>query len=117
MSLFNQVKEKVTQYIDVYIKLLKIGFVEGTANILSYLMYMTICLFIFFCIILFLGFGIVEGLMAIGLTKLSSFFITIGIYLLSLFLIVMLRKQITSFFSSGVIKAMTAKSSKEDDES
>ena len=107
MGIINQLKEKLTSYIDVYIKLAKLNFIGHTASLLSYLMYALIGMFIFFCISLFLGFGLVEVFVEAGLSKMVSFFMVIGIYLLIMILVVVLRKQITRFFASGFIHVLT----------
>jgi hypothetical protein len=107
MSIIGRLKEKIAQYVDVYIRLIKINFIGRTANLLSYLMFAMISLFIAFCIILFLGFGLVEVFVALGLSKLASFFITIGIYLLLLAVVIASRKKITRFFASGIISVLT----------
>ena len=111
MSILSQLKEKVTQYLNVYIKLLKVNFIGHTANIFSYFFFTLICLFIFFCIILYVGFGLTEVFADAGLSKMASFFIVIGIYVLLLVIVVALRKPVTRFFASGFIRALT-----EDDE-
>ncbi len=111
MGILGGLKDKIVRYLDVYIRLIKINFIGRTAGLLSYLMFGMICLFIFFCIILFLGLGLVEMFNAMGLSKLASFFITIGIYVLMLIIVIASRKRITNFFSSGIINVLT-----EDDE-
>ena len=107
MGILSALKEKVTQYVDVYVKLFKINFIGRTANLLSYFMFAMIGMLIAFCILLFTGLGLVEVFVAAGLTKMAAFFITIGIYLLLLFVIFACRKAITRFFASSIIKVMT----------
>ena len=107
MNIVGQLKEKVTQYVDVYVKLAKISFIGKTANLLSHFMFSLIALFIFLCIILFLGFGLTELFVVAGLSKAVSFFITIGIYVLLLVLVVLLRRPIARFFASIFIKVLT----------
>jgi hypothetical protein len=116
MSLFAGLKEKITDYAGVYIKLLKLGFIEKTAGLLSYFMFVMICLFIIICIIMFTGFGLTEVFISLGLTRVASFFITTGIYLVSLILIIMLRKKIIRFFTNEMIVVMTENDDKKDDE-
>ncbi len=107
MGIFSQLKEKVTQYVDVYVKLFKINFIERTANLLSYFIFLLIGLFIVFCILLFTGFGLTEVFIMLGLTKMAGFFVTIVIYLLFLLIIMAMRKKITRFFATGIIRVMT----------
>jgi Putative Actinobacterial Holin-X, holin superfamily III len=108
MSIFNQVKEKVTQYIDVRLRLIKLDVIEGTSKLLGLFVFGLICLFIVFCTILFIGLGIAEGLMQMEISKLGAYFITTGIYIVLLVLIVVLRKSITRSFGSMFIKELTA---------
>ncbi len=107
MSIISELKEKVTQYLNVYVKLLKVNFIGRAANVFSYFFFALICLFIFFCIILYIGFGLTEVFADAGLSKTASFFIVTGIYALLLIIVVALRKQITRFFASGFIRALT----------
>jgi hypothetical protein len=113
MSIFSSVKDKVLNYIDVYTRLIRINIIEKTASLLSYVMYGLVVLFIVFCIILFLGFGLTEALMLTGLSKMVSFFITIGIYFLLLLIVFLLRKNIVRFISGGIIKVLTEGDEKE----
>jgi hypothetical protein len=107
MNILDAVKEKIAQYISVYIKLLKISFIEGASTVLGYFIFAIIGLFFFFCFIFFLGFGIVEIFVAIGLTKLSAYFITVSIYALLLIAVLLARKNIVRFFSGGLIRVLT----------
>ena len=107
MSIFSELKERVTQYIEVQVKLFKINFIRRSANLFSYFLFSLICLFIFFCVILFVGFGLTEVFVNAGLSKMSSFFIVIGIYVILLLIVVALRKNITRFFASGFIRVLT----------
>jgi hypothetical protein len=107
MSIFGALKEKITRYIDVHIKLIRISFIERTSALLSYMIYALILLFIFFCIILFLGFGLTEVFVSAGLSKAVSFFITIGVYVILFIIAIMLRKKITRFFANEVVNVIT----------
>jgi hypothetical protein len=111
MSIIGQLKEKVTQYIDVNVRLLKITLIGKTASLLSFFLFALIGLFLFFCIILFAGMGVEEALTDAGMSKTASFFITTGIYAVLLVILVALRKTIVRGFSNIFIRSMT-----EDDE-
>ena len=118
MGLLSALKEKITQYVDVYVKLFKINFIGHTASLLSYFMFAMIGLFMVFCILLLAGLGITEAFVAAGLAKALAFLITIGIYLLLLFILFACRKMITRFFAGIIIGIMTEsdEEDKEDDE-
>ncbi len=107
MSVFSDLKNKITGYIDVYVKLAKISFIEGTANVVSYFIFAMIGLFLIFCVILFLGFGLTEAFVSMGLSHVASYFITLGVYILIIFVVFALRKPIMRFFAGEVIKVIT----------
>ena len=107
MSIFSSVKEKITQHLDVYIKLIKLDFIGRTAKLLSYFMFAMICLLLVLCIFLFLGFGMSETFVTWGMPKFAAFFTTLGIYVVLLAVIIGLRKNITRFFAGGFIQALT----------
>lgn len=107
MNIFSTIKEKIAQYFDVYLKLAKVNFIKGSSNILSYFVFILICLFFVFCILLLLGLGLVECFHAAGLSLVASFFITLGIYIVFLFIIIGLRKNIIQFFSGTFIRMLT----------
>ena len=107
MGILSQLKEKITEYLGVYIKLFKINFIGRSASLFSYFLFALICLFISFCIIFFIGFGLTEVFMEAGLSKMVSFFIVIGIYILLLVVVFALRRPITRFFASGFIRVLT----------
>ncbi len=107
MSIFGSIKDKITQYIDVYIKLFKLNFMGSTAKLLSYFMFAMICMFIVFITALLMGMGIVETFVAIGLPKVGAYFATMGIYVIILFIVIVLRMNITSFFANAFLKVLT----------
>ena len=106
-NIFSRIKEKITDYIDVRVKLIRLSVISRTSGILSYIMYAFICLFILFCILLFSGFGLTEGLIALGLSRLVSTLITLGVYILMLLLLVSMRKSIIKSFSNMFIRVLT----------
>lgn len=107
MSIFDPIKEKINRYIDVYIRLFKLNVIGHTANVVSYFIFAMITLFILFCVLLFVGLGITEIFVALGMSKLASLFITVGIYLLLLAVVVVLRRKITGVFASAIVRVMT----------
>ena len=107
MSILSDLKQKITGYLDVYIKLLKINFIGRSASVFSYFLFTLICLFFCFCIFLFIGFGLTEVFAQAGMSKMASFFVVIGIYFFFLIIVVALRKKITRFFASGFIRVLT----------
>jgi uncharacterized membrane protein (DUF485 family) len=116
MSIFGQIKDKIAQYVDVRVKLVKLTVIGRTASLLSYFMYALLGIFVVFCILLFSGLSVVEGLMALGLSRLVSTVIMLGIYVLVMLLLVALRKSIIRAFSSIVIRILTEGDNHDDDD-
>jgi len=114
--MLNQLKPifgKISEWIEVRVKLLKINFILTTSNLVSYILYAFICLFVFFCLILFAGFGLKEVLVEAGLSNMAAMLIVFGCYLLMFILLLACRKSITRFFSSRIIRVMTEETGKE----
>ena len=107
MGILSQLKEKVLSYVDVNIKLFKINLIGRSAKLFSYFFFALICLFIFFCIILYIGFGLTEVFVDAGMSKMAAFFIVTGIYALLLVVVFACRKSITRFFATGFIRVLT----------
>ncbi len=107
---------KISEWIEVRIKLLKINFILTTSNLVSYILYAFICLFVFFCLILFAGFGLKEVLVEAGLSNMAAMLIVFGSYLFLFILLLAGRKAITRFFSSKIIRVMTEETVKEEEE-
>ena len=84
MSLISNLKDKVAQYVDVYVRLIKINFIGRTSNLLGYFMFAIISLFLVFCIVLFVGFGLSEVFQGMGVSKMVGFFLTVAFYFLLL---------------------------------
>ncbi len=116
MSIISELKERVLQYVDVHVKLFKINFIGRSANLFSYFLFSLICLFILFCVFLFIGFGLTEVFINAGMSKMASFFLVIGIYILLLLIVVALRKNITRFFAGGFIRVLTEGDDEEEEE-
>lgn len=116
MSLLDSLKEKITHYFDVYIRLAKLNFIERTSSVMGFLVFALINMFLFFCIMLFLGLGLVEVSIVLIDSKLASFFIVIGVYLLIMLVIFMQRRKIIRFFASSFIKVLTEHDEDEEDE-
>jgi len=107
MSIFSSIKDKIAQYLDVQVRLIKLNIIGRTANLLGFFMFSLICLLLLMCILLYSGMGLVEAFAALGASKLVSFAITIGIYILLLLVVVASRRRITRFMASAFIRAIT----------
>jgi len=107
MSFITKWKEKIAHYVDVRVSLMKLGFIERTSGILSYLIFVFIGLFLAVSVLIFVGIGIGEYFAGVLDTRAGGFFITAGFYVLLLVLMFFLRLPITTAFSGIFIRIMT----------
>ena len=107
MDFINKWKDKIAHYVDVRLSLVKLGFIERTSNILSYLIFVFIGLFLSVSILIFLGIGIGEYFADLLDSRAGGFFITAGFYTLLLVLMFLLRNAIINGFSGMFIRIMT----------
>jgi uncharacterized membrane protein len=114
MSIFNNLKEKVVEYIDVNIKLLKINLIERTSNIFGYLIYVIIVLFIVLAALLFFGFGLAELFTQLVNSRTLGYFIALGVYLLILWILFASRRRIVKSFANSFIRIMTDQDDSDD---
>ena len=115
MSFISKWKEKIAHYIEVRLDLIKLGIIERTSNILSYLILVFIFLFLAASILIFIGIGISEFFYeVVGVSKAAGFFITAGIYFLLLVILFFSRNAIVRGFSGVFIRILTAEDEDED---
>jgi hypothetical protein len=105
--MFGQIKDIIRRYLELQLKLLKLSFIGATANVVGYLLFTIIGILLMFGIVLFVGFGLTEEFVELGLSRPASYFLVVGIYLLLLAIIVMSRKTLVSIFAGKVIKVLT----------
>jgi len=112
--MFSNLKDKISRHIQVRLDLIRLEVVERSSAVMSYLIFALICLFIFFAVLLFVGFGLAEVLYDMGMSRGASFLTTTGIYILFFVLIVVLRRNITGFFADIFINVMTEEDEDDD---
>lgn len=107
MSIFGDIKERISRYIDVNVDLVKVNLIGRTAVLVSYLIFSLIALLIVFCIALFMGLGLTSALMETGMSTVAAYFVTMGIYLVLLIVVILLRKPISGFFADSLVEVLT----------
>lgn len=114
MSFLQSWKDKVTQFVDVRLNLAKLAVIERSSNVLGYLIYTFILLFLLLAVFLFLGIGLQEWFSEMVDSRIGGAFMTMGFYLLLIILAVVLRKAVLGMFAGIFIRILTA--SDDDDE-
>jgi hypothetical protein len=107
MSFITKWKDKIAHYVDVRLSLMKLGFIERTSSILSYLIFVFIGLFLSVSILIFVGIGIGEYFSEVLDSRAGGFFITAGFYVLLLVVMFLLRNPIINAFAGVFIRIMT----------
>lgn len=108
MGIFDNVKDRISRYIEVRLDLMKVSVIGRTASVVSYVLFALICLLFLFCIVLFIGLGLTNAFIDMGVSAVGAFFITTGIYILLLIFIILLRKPISRFFADSLVEVITA---------
>lgn len=107
MNFVEKWKNKIAQHVETRVDLFKLDFIERTSGILSYFIFIIICLLLALCILLFLGVGLGEFFSNLTDSRTYGFFITAGIYALFFVLLALTRKLIVRTFIGMFIGIMT----------
>jgi NAD/NADP transhydrogenase beta subunit len=111
-NLFNQWKNDATRFLEVRLNIAKLTFVERVSNVLSFIVYLIILLFLGILALIFLGISLQEVFTELLDSRIGGAFATLGFYVLLVIIGVVVRKSITNAFASIFVRIMTA----EDDE-
>lgn len=114
MNIFQSWKQKVTDYIDVRVGLVRLGLVERTSMLLGNLMVAFIALFLGLALMIFLGFALLEIFTEIFQSRVLGACTTAGFFALMLILLFGLRKNLIRSFASMFVRILT--DDKEDDD-
>lgn len=113
-NLFNEWKENATRFLEVRGNLLKLSFVERTSNVLSFLIYIFILMFLAIAVLIFLGISLQETFSSWFDSRVGGAFATFGFYVLLAAAVVMLRKTIQNAFASIFVRLLTAEDEEDD---
>jgi hypothetical protein len=108
LDIFGKWKDKVADYVDARIKLMKLAMVEQISGVMSYLIYILIMLFVLLAVFILIGIGLGEYMAEVVDSRSGGFFIASGIFVFFIFLFVALRKYILRLFSGLFIGVLTA---------
>jgi len=112
-AIFGQLREKLMQYIDVQINILKLNLIGQASKAMAGLIFAMICFVFFFCFLFFCGFLLVEVLAESGLSRMQSFMVTTSIYFVLLLVSFLFRKSIIRSFAGVFIRSLTNEDGKE----
>lgn len=108
MNVFTKWKDKATQYVDVRLQLIKLGFIERASHVLGTLISVVIMLFLGFGFFIFLGISLLEFFVKLlDDNRTGGALLTAAFFGLLLGIIVLVRKSIINAFAGIFIKIMT----------
>jgi hypothetical protein len=108
LNLFNEWKENASRFFEVRANLIKLSFVERTSNILSYLIYVFILLFLAITVLIFLGISLQETFSHWFDSRILGAFATLGLYLVLAVIVILARKSILNAFAGIFVRMLTA---------
>jgi len=107
MNLFHSWKQKVTDYIDVRLGLVRLSLVERTSLLLGNLMIAFIYLFLGLALMIFLGFAILEIFIELFNSRVIGACLTAAFFALLMGLLFVFRKRLILAFASLFIRVLT----------
>src|SRR5437868_2521472 len=113
MNIFDKLRDKVVQYFDVKIRLIKISVIERSSTLLGYLFYSLILLFVVLAILIFLGFGLAEVFSDLFNSKALGYFMALLVYVIIMFILIASRRKIVRSFGNTFISIMTEQDEEE----
>jgi len=116
MNLFTRWKDKAIDYVDVRVRLLKLGFIERTSTLLGNLMVSFIYLFVGLAFFLFLGVALLEVFIELLDSRIGGAFATAGFFALVFGILFALRKSLIAAFAGIFIRILTEGDEDDDDD-
>lgn len=108
MSFIQDWKDKLTQFAEVRLNLVKLTVIERASSVLGYLIYTFILLFLVLAVFLFLGIGLQEWFSEMIDSRIGGAFMTMGFYVVLIAVAFVLRKTILAGFAGIFIGILTA---------
>jgi hypothetical protein len=116
MNFINKWKDKIAHYVDVRIQLAKLTVIERASNVLSYLIFVFICLFLAVTILIFLGISLGELFSGMTDSRALGYLMTTGVYLLLVVVLFLARKPIVESFAGVFVRMLTSGDDDDDEE-
>lgn len=100
-------KDKLADYVDMRVRLVKLDFIERTSQVLSFFTFTIVCFLLVLPILLFMGIGVAEFFADLVGSRGGGYLIITGLYLLALGILFMYRKRFIKKFTGLFIRVMT----------
>lgn len=109
-------KDKLADYVDMRVRLVKLDFIERTSQVLSFFTFTIVCFLLVLPILLFMGIGVAEFFADLVGSRGGGYLIITGLYLLALGILFIYRKRFIRKFTGLFIRVMTDDDEDDDDE-
>ncbi len=109
-------KDKLADYVDMRVRLVKLDFIERTSQVLSFFTFTIVCFLLVLPILLFMGIGVAEFFADMVGSRGGGYLIITGLYLLALGILFIYRKRFIKKFTGLFIRVMTDDDEDDDDE-
>lgn len=100
-------KDKLADYVDTRVRLVKLDFIERTSQVLSFFTFTIVCFLLVLPILLFMGIGVAEFLADLVGSRGGGYLIITALYLLALGILFIYRKRFIKKFTGLFIRVMT----------
>lgn len=108
--LFNNLKDKVTQYFQIRFEELRLEIFERIVRVAGYILFILVSIFFMVISLVFLGFGLATYLGEVFNSMPLAYLTTFGVFFLLGIVLLLIRKSIIKFFASRLISIMSNKS-------
>ena len=113
----NSFKEKITQYVHLKFELIRLEIIERVVNVMGYLAFVMIAMFLFFAFGIFIFLGVAEYLKELFHNAYFGYLATALIILIITVIVIGFNKRIIRFFAGKVTILLTKKYHEEDEDS
>lgn len=108
--LFNNLKDKVTQYFQIRFEELRLEIFERIVRVAGYILFILVSIFFMVISLVFLGFGLAAYLGEVFNSMPLAYLTTFGVFFLLGIVLLLIRKSIIKFFANRLISIMSNKS-------
>lgn len=114
--MIKNIKERITEYFNLKFEIIRLELIERLVNVMGYLIFTVLAIFLSFSFLLFLGFGLAEWFGDMLNKPYYGYFIVGGIMLLGLLITIWKSGTIVKFFADKFVSLLTSSSAQKEAE-
>lgn len=105
--MFKNLKDRITEYFNLKYEIIRLELIERLVNVMGYMIFIMLAIFLGFSIILFTGIGLAEWIGDLLGRRYAGYFIMGGVLLVALLIIIWRSKPFISFFANKFVGMLT----------